>query len=540
MKIVVVGSGPSGANAALTLLRRGAAVELWDTGREDPNFPEPEASFHGLKSALPDPQEYFLGKRFEALLPPGGGELLRYPPARNFLVGSDDPYWPYVGEGFKPFLSFARGGLGVGWGANAVSYDDDDLEDWPIGFADLASSYDEARRRLPIAGADDALSPYFPGAGPNQPPLALSPHDANLLARFEHNAPRFAKRYHIQLARARIAALTAPNEPAACRYCGRCLWGCPEGSLYDPRSTLAECETHPGFTYKPGRMVLSLEARDGHIGAIRYLSPDAGQILTEPCDAVFLSAGALQSGAIFLRTLRRDPAYASGSVNLEATRAVMDTTVVKIPYVFLSQVGSKLDERQFQYNRLIIAHRKRRGDGWPMHCHGEVLSLNTLVYHPLIESIPLGSRLALKTFFRLHPALGVVTYFFPDKPVPGNGLSVIPDPNSPTGDRVHIHYRDASDKHALMLDTLKDTRRALLKLGCLPWQAQIAPAGGGIHYAGTVPMGDGPLCSDASGKANAYRNLYLCDGAAFPTLPSKSVTLNLVANAIRVAANADI
>ena len=139
-----------------------------DAGREDPNFPEPEASFHGLKSALPDPQEYFLGKRFEALLPPGSGELLRYPPARNFLVGSDDPYWPYVGDGFKPFLSFARGGLGVGWGANAVSYDDDDLEDWPIGFADLASSYDEARRRLPIAGADDALSPYFPGAGPNQ------------------------------------------------------------------------------------------------------------------------------------------------------------------------------------------------------------------------------------------------------------------------------------------------------------------------------------------------------------------------------------
>jgi choline dehydrogenase-like flavoprotein len=541
MKCVVIGSGPSGANAALTLLQRGQSVEMWDTGRQDAGVPHPEASFHGLKDVVPDPQEYFLGKRFEALLHPGSGELLRYPPSRNFLVDTNDSYWPYTGEDFKPYLSFSRGGLGVGWGANAVSYDDDDLRDWPIAISDLDQAYAETCRRLPIAGPTDALSRYFPGVTPNQPPVRMSRHDASLLSGFERRAARIERWSHIQLARARIAAVTAQGNPSSCRYCGRCLWGCPSGSLYDPaKTTLDECQSHPRFTYRPGRMVLSLEARDGRITGIRYLALGTGQELTEPCDSVFLAAGALQTGGIFLRTLQRDRDFSKGHFQVDKTHSVLDTTVVKIPYIFLRQVGMAQEDEQFQYNRLIIAHRKQRAGGWPMHCHGEVLSLNTLVYHPLIESIPLGSHLAMKTFARLHAALGVVTYFFPDRPVPGNGLSIVEDRDSPTGDRLRIHYQDAEGKLALIRETVSDTRRALLMLGCLPWQPQIAPAGSGIHYAGTVPMGEGPLCSAPSGRANAYRNLYLCDGAGFPTLPSKSITFNLVANAIRVASHAEV
>jgi choline dehydrogenase-like flavoprotein len=541
MKTIVVGSGPSGVNAALTLLQRGVAVELWDTGREEAPFPQPQSSFHGLKETLDDPHAYFLGKRFEALLPPGSGELLRYPPARSFLTAPDDPDWPYTGQDFTPFHSFTRGGLGVGWGANALSFDDDDLKDWPITFSDLASAYAEACQRLPIAGESDALSGYFPGVTPNQPPLQLSPHDARLLAGYERRAAAIQRRHHVQLGRARIAAITAADDPAACRYCGRCLWGCPAGSLYDPaKTTLVECQRHPQFTYRPGRMVLSLDTRDARITGVRYRQTDTGVITTEACDAVFLAAGALQSGGIFLRTLQRDAAFADGHAPIQKTASVMDTTVVKIPYVYLPQVGAQQPAQQFQYNRLILAHRKPRSDGWPTHCHGEVLSLNTLLYHPLIESIPLGSRLAMQTFARLHAALGVVTYFLPDRQVEGNGIAVVADAASPTGDRLHIHYQDAAEKQPLLRETVRDTRRALLALGCLPWPPQIAPAGSGIHYAGTIPMGDGPLRSDAAGRANAYRNLYLCDGAGFPSLPSKSITFNLVANAIRVARLADL
>lgn len=537
MTCIVVGSGPSGANAALTLLRRGKQVELWDVGREEPGFPLPDADFHALKQSLADPQGYFLGPAFEALMTPGAGELLRYPPARSFLLQPDDPLWPFADGEFRPFASYTRGGLGVGWGANAVSFDDDDLRDWPIAVADLAEAYAEAGRRMPIAGAQDRLSSVFTHTPVSQPPLRLSRHDARLLAKFQRRAARVEGQCHFSLGHARVAVVTDPAHASACRYCGRCLWGCPHGSLYDPaRTTLAECRRYPNFTYRPERLVLNLEASEGAVRGIRYLSTQTRSAHSEPCAAVFLAAGALQSGGIFLRTLQRDASLASRP---QRTQSVMDTTVVKMPYIQLGSVGTVETGGDFQFNRLIAAHRKPRAAGWPSHCHGEVLSLNTLLYHPLIESIPLGSRFGMRMFARLRAALGVVTYFFPDRQMPGNGISLMPDPASPSGDRLVVHYGENGDKEALIQDTARDTRRALRMLGCVPWLPMRSPSGGGIHYAGTVPMGEGPLCSDPTGRTNAYRNLYVCDGAAFPSLPSKSITLNLVAHAIRVATLAE-
>ena len=82
----MVGSGVSGAHAALTLLERGHDVALWDVGQEEPVFPERGATFHELKSRLADPIAYFLGADLRALVPPASGELLRYPPSREFLI----------------------------------------------------------------------------------------------------------------------------------------------------------------------------------------------------------------------------------------------------------------------------------------------------------------------------------------------------------------------------------------------------------------------------------------------------------------------
>jgi hypothetical protein len=193
----------------------------------------------------------------------------------------------------------------------------------------------------------------------------------------------------------------------------------------------------------------------------------------------------------------------------------------------------------FQLNRLISAHLVADRGRWPRYIHGEVLSLNSLLYHPLIESLPLGSRFSKELFFCLKPALGAVTLFSPDLQEPGNGLSLDPDPETPLGDRINVRYKEAVTKGEMMKRVLRDTTKALFKMGCLaqPGGIHHAPHGSGIHYAGTVPMGkpDDPLCTTSSGRTNAYENLYIADGAAFPSLPSKSITMSLIAHAIRVA-----
>ncbi len=543
MDFVVVGSGPSGLNAALTLLQMGHQVEVWDVGRTEPDFPAPEASFTELVSRLADPQAFFFGSGYQALIPPGRGEVFDYPPSRTFMIRRDDPLWPYGEDGFRPIASFDLGGLGVGWGANVSTFDDNDLAGFPISAADLAAGYQEACRRVGVAGpaGDDDLTPFLPGLEATRPPLRLTDHDRAVLAAYESRRGRL-NRLGVRLGLARMAVETGADEKARCSYCGRCLWGCPRGSIYNPADkTLAACRRYPGFKYLPDRLVIDFETRQGRVTAGRFIDLATGKRESAPCRAVLLAAGALQSGAIYLRTIKNSREKTLGWA-MWMTKSVMDTRVVKIPYLRPGLIGRPLNEDHFQFNRLIMAVIDSNNRPWPSYVHGEILSLTSLLHHPLMESLRLGSRLARRVFPVLASGLGVVTLFFADRPEKGNGLVLEDDPHSPTGDRVVIRYRETEAKRLMIARTVRKTIRALRAMGCLvpPAGIKYLPPGAGIHYAGTIPMGSpgDPLGCDAQGRSGALGNMYIADGAAFPELPSKSITLSLIANAIRTARQA--
>ena len=72
--------------------------------------------------------------------------------------------------------------------------------------------------------------------------------------------------------------------------------------------------------------MLALRSSGNKIDGIRYLDVSTREIREEACDVVFLAAGALQTGAIFLRTLKAARAEAAPQ-----TEGLMDTTVVRIP-----------------------------------------------------------------------------------------------------------------------------------------------------------------------------------------------------------------
>jgi epoxyqueuosine reductase QueG len=69
----------------------------------------------------------------------------------------------------------------------------------------------------------------------------------------------------VRMGQARLAVVTNPDRDDACDYCQRCLWGCPKGSIYNPVSTLKQCEKYASFNYVSGRYVLSLLANDNKI-----------------------------------------------------------------------------------------------------------------------------------------------------------------------------------------------------------------------------------------------------------------------------------
>lgn len=532
MKIVVVGSGVSGTHAALTLLERNFDVELWDVGREVDSFIEKGVTFNDLKNILNDTSTYFLGSdALSALISPESEELLRYPPSRTFLASKNDPLWSFKSNSFFPFASFTEGGLANGWGANALSFDENDLADWPISFSDMEPAYSKVYKRIAVAGPlKDHLTSHLSGVYPSQPPVKLSSADQVLLNSYSKKKSQL-HRLGIKIGLARLAMITDPEREDACDYCDRCLWGCPHNSIYNPSfSTLKQCHTFSRFNYITGRYALSLSSNKNKITGIHYLDIETQQILHDKCDAVFLAAGALASGAIFLRTLKT----ARPDIPAE-TEGLMDTRVVKLPYVLLRQLGRPSDKRAFQFNRLIMGIINDHAS-WPRYLHGEVLHLTSLLYYPLIEWMPFGSKFSKRIFFAIKSSLGTVSLFFPDKITPGNRQTLVSDGRR--WDSVHLSYQESAGKNDYIERSIKNVRSGLLRLGCVPKGIIYSPPGAGIHYAGTIPMGKGIKNCDTLGKSNLFSNLFITDGAAFPSLPSKSITLSLAAHATRTALNA--
>jgi hypothetical protein len=82
--------------------------------------------------------------------------------------------------------------------------------------------------------------------------------------------------------------------------------------------------------------------------------------------------------------------------------------------------------------------------------------------------------------------------------------------------------------------------KRLRRVACVPARRVLSPLVAGIHCAGTMPVRTGPHRCETTGRANPFRNLWITDGAALPSLLSHSITLSLAAHATRVARLAEM
>ena len=195
---------------------------------------------------------------------------------------------------------------------------------------------------------------------------------------------------------------------------------------------------------------------------------------------VFLCTGAIQSGIIFNKTC------INNNINLDKiTTGLMDTKTVKIVYLIPRFINHSLNYKSIQFNRLI-GGMTEEFMGKNHYIHTEFLNLNSLFYQPIINAIPLPLTLAKNLFYNLYAGLGVCTYFLPDILEKSN--KILPDKKS---DKFKINYKFNKEINVLDRKIEKRIKKYLLKLSAIPLKTIRYDFGSGIHYAGTIPMGQG-------------------------------------------------
>lgn len=525
--VTVVGSGASGVHFALTVLRKGGTVRMLDVGRQGRAPVLPDAGLDDLKRELDDPAAYFLGPRFEgALLPGVTDEYYGTPPSKDFVFEPADGF-NHSSSGFSPLFSFAQGGLAEAWTGGCYPLNEGEVADFPFSYRDLAPQYDEVARRIGVSGERDDLARFMPVHDHLLPPLRLDQHSQALMQSYARVRERL-NRSGAFVGRTRVATLTQPmGSRQACDYRGRCLWGCPLGSLYTPSQTLLECQSYPGFEYISGLAVSHLRLGPGH--RVRSI---VGNVLATgaeqefPADRVALAAGALLSTRIFLMTMLRE---AGQRVRL---RGLMDNRQVLMPFVNLGMLGRQFSPESYQYHLLGIGLESPAPRDY---VHAQITTLKTALVHPLIQRLPLNLAASTYLFRAVHAALGLVNVNFRDTRREGNYVELSERPQP----RLLLHYSPGADEPARIADAVGRIKRTLRSLRCVvpPGMAHLRPMGASVHYAGTLPMSHtaAPFTTTPHGESRELANVFVVDGATFPFLPAKNITFTLMANAVRVA-----
>ena len=530
-RVVIVGSGASGVHFAWSVLSKGYDVVMLDVGRVKPTVVRPQDSFLDLKQRLDDPVRYFLGRDYEAVVYPGSaGEYYGSPPNKSYVF-STPPAFATRTSGFAPLTSFAQGGLAEAWTAGAYPLDDADLNEFPFRFRDLEPYYVEVANRIGVTGVADDLARFFPVHDGLMEPLRLDRHSALLLERYDRQKKTFSRDLGCYMGRSRVATLSAEHHGRqACSYLGRCLWGCPTGSLYTPLATLEACRQLPNFTYTPNVYVRHLRVGPRRQISSAVVESADGRERTEIAgDRFVLAAGTLSTSKIYMRTVKEE----TGETIV--LRGLMDNRQILVPFLNLSLIGRRYDPDTYQYHQVAMGID---APALPGYVHAQITTLKTALIHPIVQNLPIDLRTALTLFRTVRAGLGVLNINLRDDRRQDNCVTL--GGNRPGAPELVIRYAPPASEPELMKRALRIVRTALRRLGCVvpPGMSHIRPMGASVHYAGTIPMvsAKGPHTATPECQSSEYENLHFVDGTTFPSLPAKNLTFTLMANAVRVAA----
>jgi len=333
------------------------------------------------------------------------------------------------------------------------------------------------------------------------------------------------------LGRSRVATLSRDYAGRkGCGQLGRCLWGCPTSSIYTPSATLAECLTSDRFRYLDGLLITHFEyGPDGRLRCLVAEPVGGGAATRLEAERYVLAAGALLSSKIVLDSIHR----ATGRI--DGLGGLMDNRQIHVPFLTPRMLGAEVSNASYQFHHLAFG--LERAD--PRHyVHGQITTLKSAAVHPIVQSLPLDLRGAMGVFRAVRAGLGVANINLHDTRREDSRITIRPVAGTSQTDLV-LEYVDDQAEADQVRRAIREVRRALGVLGCLvpPGMTRILPKGTSVHYSGSLPMTAtaAPLTCDPDGRSRDFPNLLIADGAGFPALPAKNLTLTLMANARRIA-----
>lgn len=512
--VIVVGSGPAGVSAAFPLVEAGLRVLMVDGGKQ-PGVRPPEEDFLSARTHDTDQWKWMVGADFHALKMRDAVSPKLRVPSQAYAFDDFASDNRINGEGFIAVGSLAKGGLSNAWGCGVAQLSASELAELPCSASEMRASYANVSQRIGISGrVDDDMAEFFGLDQFVQSPIATDELHTRLLQRYAKQRFKLHS-LGFKLGRSRVAALSADiSGRRACNLSANCLWGCSRGSLYSAVHDLPALHKKTNFKELSGFVVDGLNRSDGY-WTLTGQATGEGKQSSHTASKIVLAAGTLATTKLVLKALN----HRHSIPMLSSPTAAF---LLWLPSLLGAQRSPGFGLGQLSFSLSLSGG---------INAFGSTFSTIGILVSEFSRHMPMNRRYAVDLLKGLLSSCVVGNLFLPghltkaEVRLNDEGSLVV---SGRYGDSVTLMMNEARWK----------LRKVYLSIGALllPGSFTVGRPGGDIHYAGTLPMRDSPSLGETSprGEVLGLDGIFVVDGACLPTLPAKSHTLTIMANADRI------
>ena len=445
-------------------------------------------------------------------------------------------YWNYerLSAGSDP-LPFGRNNSGIGVGGSTLAYtaftprphpDDFTLnsdfgvgKDWPIGYKDLESYYDELEQFLGISGPTPY--PWGPKRNSGYP---LPPNEINGAAQLMEKG---CSEMGIKTSPAANAILSTPYSQAhvgkrqECINRGFCEAGCSTGAKASMDVTFIPMAIRFGAEIRSECFVTKLRVENGQINRVNYL--ENGIEDSQDCRYVFLCAGAIETPRLLLMN---NIANSSGQVGKNF-----------MAHVSL-QVWGEFEELVHPYKGIpasLISEDMRRSKS-------ANFASGYLLQSIGVMPITYASQLAratgiwgseLKSKMSKYNHVAGINIHGECLPYDHNYLELSKEKDKLGLPKPRIFFSHGDNEKKMCAHGEKSMTEIWNRAGA----TNIFKVSRNAHIIGTCRMGNNASQAVVNAHCRAFdiSNLYISDNSVFPSSLTVNPSLTIMANALRVA-----